>query len=69
MLPTDVDSNLEPFRLDDSIAGYGGGPLGLMLHRRPVKNGRPIGRITKVVTATGWTLGGIPDAPIPPATK
>jgi len=35
----------------------------------PVKNGRPIGRILKVLTATGWTLGGIPDAPIPPAAK
>ena len=33
----------------------------------PVKNGRPIGRILKVVTANGWTLGGIQDQAIPPA--
>ena len=33
----------------------------------PVKNGRPIGRIIKVVTASGWTLGGIQDQAIPPA--
>ena len=33
----------------------------------PVKNGRPIGRIIKVVTANGWTLGGIQDQAIPPA--
>ena len=33
----------------------------------PVKNGLPIGRIVKVVTATGWTLGGINDKAIPPA--
>jgi hypothetical protein len=33
----------------------------------PVKNGRPIGRIIKVVTAAGWTLGGIQDQAIPPA--
>lgn len=36
---------------------------------QPVKNGRPIGRIQKVITATGWTLGGIQDPPIPPAAK
>ena len=33
----------------------------------PVKNGRPIGRIIKVVTSAGWTLGGIQDQAIPPA--
>jgi hypothetical protein len=35
----------------------------------PAKNNRPIGRIIKVVTATGWTLGGIQDPPIPPPGK
>ena len=32
----------------------------------PVKNGLPIGRIVNVVLASGWTLGGINDAAIPP---
>ena len=32
----------------------------------PVKNGLPIGRIVNVLTATGWTLGGINDTAIPP---
>ncbi len=32
----------------------------------PVKNGLPIGRIVNVLTASGWTLGGINDAAIPP---
>jgi hypothetical protein len=36
---------------------------------QPVKNGRPIGRILKVITAAGWTLGGIQDPPIPPQGK
>lgn len=36
---------------------------------QPVKNGRPIGRILKVITATGWTLGGIQDPAIPPQGK
>jgi hypothetical protein len=35
----------------------------------PVKNGLPIGRIVNVLTASGWTLGGIADAPIPPKGK
>lgn len=34
-----------------------------------VKNGLPIGRIVNVLTASGWTLGGIADAPIPPKGK
>jgi hypothetical protein len=32
----------------------------------PVKNGLPIGRIVSVLTASGWTLGGIQDKAIPP---
>jgi hypothetical protein len=32
----------------------------------PVKNGQPVGRIQTVVTATGWTLGGINSKAIPP---
>jgi hypothetical protein len=35
----------------------------------PVKNGRPIGRILKVVTASGVTLGGIQDQAIPAPAK
>ena len=35
----------------------------------PVKNGRPVGRIQTVVTATGWTLGGIQSKAIPPSEK
>jgi hypothetical protein len=35
----------------------------------PVKNGQPVGRIQTVVTATGWTLGGIQSVAIPPAGK
>jgi len=35
----------------------------------PVKNGRPIGRIQKVVLANGTTLGGINSVPIPPAGR
>ena len=35
----------------------------------PVKNGLPIGRIVSVVTASGWTLGGINDTAIPPKGK
>ena len=35
----------------------------------PVKNGRPIGRIVHVLTASGWTLGGINDTAIPPKAK
>ncbi len=35
----------------------------------PVKNGLPIGRIVNVLTASGWTLGGIADAAIPPKGK
>ncbi len=31
-----------------------------------VKNGLPIGRIVSIVTASGWTLGGINDTAIPP---
>ena len=34
-----------------------------------VKNGLPIGRIVSVVTASGWTLGGINDTAIPPKDK
>ena len=34
-----------------------------------VKNGLPIGRIVSVVTASGWTLGGINDTAIPPKGK
>ena len=34
-----------------------------------VKNGLPIGRIVSVVTASGWTLGGINDTAIPPKVK
>lgn len=33
---------------------------------QPVKNGRPIGRILKVITANGTTLGVTADAPIYP---
>ena len=36
---------------------------------QPVKNGKPVGRILKVVTAAGWTLGGIQDQAIPPPAK
>jgi hypothetical protein len=36
---------------------------------QPVKNGRPIGRILKVITSAGWTLGGIQDPPVPPQGK
>ena len=33
----------------------------------PLKNGLPVGHIVRVVTATGWTLGGGgTDVPIPP---
>jgi len=33
----------------------------------PYKNGRPLGHIVSVVTASGWTLGGGgTDVPIPP---
>ena len=35
----------------------------------PVKNGQPVGRIQTVVTATGWTLGGIQSKAIPPSEK
>ena len=35
----------------------------------PVKNGLPIGRIVTVVTASGWTLGGINDTAIPPKAQ
>ena len=35
----------------------------------PVKNGQPVGRIQTVVTASGWTLGGIQSVAIPPAGK
>ena len=35
----------------------------------PVKNGQPVGRIQTVVTASGWTLGGIQSKAIPPAGK
>ena len=35
----------------------------------PVKNGQPVGRIQTVVTAAGWTLGGIQSKAIPPAEK
>jgi len=35
----------------------------------PVKNGLPIGRIVHVLTASGWTLGGINDTAIPPKGK
>ena len=35
----------------------------------PVKNGQPVGRIQTVVTASGWTLGGIQSKAIPPPEK
>jgi hypothetical protein len=35
----------------------------------PVKNGQPVGRIQKVVTATGLTLGTLGSVAIPPAAK
>jgi len=35
----------------------------------PVKNGQPVGRIQQVVTASGWTLGGIQSVAIPPPQK
>jgi hypothetical protein len=35
----------------------------------PVKNGRPIGRIQKVVLANGTTLGGTSSVPIPPPDR
>ena len=35
----------------------------------PVKNGQPVGRIQKVVTATGATLGGTGSVATPPAGK
>ncbi len=35
----------------------------------PVKNGQPVGRIQKVVTANGTTLGVINSVAIPPAAK
>lgn len=35
----------------------------------PVKNGRPIGRIQKVVLANGTTLGGISSVAIPPPVR
>lgn len=35
----------------------------------PVKNGRAVGRIQKVVTADGTTLGGIRSVPIPPPDR
>jgi len=35
----------------------------------PVKNGQPVGRIQKVVTADGTTLGVINSKPIPPAAN
>ena len=35
----------------------------------PVKNGQPVGRIQKVVTAAGWTLGSLGSVAIPPAAK
>jgi hypothetical protein len=35
----------------------------------PVKNGQPVGRIQTVVTATGWTLGGIQSKAMPPTEK
>jgi hypothetical protein len=35
----------------------------------PVKNGQPVGRILKVITATGWTLGNLGSVAIPPAAK
>jgi hypothetical protein len=35
----------------------------------PVKNGQPVGRIQTVVTAAGWTLGGIQSVAIPPPAK
>ena len=36
----------------------------------PAKNGRPLGHIREVITATGWTLGGGgTSVPKPPAGK
>ena len=35
----------------------------------PVKNGRPIGRIQKIITADGSTLGGINSVRIPPPSQ
>jgi hypothetical protein len=35
----------------------------------PVKNGQPVGRIQKVVTAAGWTLGSLGSVAIAPAGK
>ena len=35
----------------------------------PVKDGRPLGRIIQAVLATGWTLGFVNDAPIPPKDR
>ncbi len=35
----------------------------------PVKDGRPLGRIIQVVLASGWTLGFVNDAPIPPKDR
>jgi hypothetical protein len=35
----------------------------------PVKDGRPIGRIIQAVLASGWTLGFVNDAPIPPKDR
>jgi hypothetical protein len=61
----EFQTNIDGQQFQNTMGG-GGQPT---FSQEMIAEFQPVGRIQTVVTATGWTLGGIPDAPIPPAAK